>query len=274
MKRILIIGASGFVGNYLFSQLKSITKYIQFGTNHKSYNRNLISLDYTNSINFLSILSNINPDVIIWSAGIKDFNLLENDHALATNNNVKPIETIVEFINKANKKIHFIFISSDYVFNGEKGNYNDKQIPNPNTIYGKSKLIAEKIIQKKIKFYSIIRVGAVFAKGSKFFDWLINELKNSFFVDLYDDIFSPTPLETLFLAIQRCIEMNLYGIFHISGNKKISRYDLGIEIKSFLPNCKTLVRKVKKNPQKAIDRSLKRSSEFSDFKNLELKEIL
>ena len=68
--------------------------------------------------------------------------------------------------------------------------------------------------------------------------------------------------------------MNLYGIFHISGNKKISRYDLGMEIKSFLPNCKALVRKVKKNPQKAIDRSLIRSIEFNDFKNLELKELL
>ena len=68
--------------------------------------------------------------------------------------------------------------------------------------------------------------------------------------------------------------MSLNGIFHISGNKKISRYELGLEIKSLLSNCKTLVRKVKKNPQKAIDRSLKRSSEFNDFKNLEIKELL
>ncbi len=274
MKKILVIGASGFVGNYLFSQLKVNKKYITSGTRYKSLNKNLIAIDYKNLTNFSSILSRTNPDIIIWTAGIKDIKLLEENFSIAERNNIKPIEIIVEFQQKSIKKIQFIFISSDYVFNGDKGNYNEKDYANPDTNYGKSKLIAEKIIQEKSELYSIIRVGAILGKGSQFWDWLIYELTNSKVINLYDEIFSPTPIETLFLAVQRCIEMSLNGIFHISGDKKISRYELGLETKSLLSNCKTLVRKVKKNPQKAIDRSLKRSSEFNDFKNLEIKELL
>tara|TARA_B100001175_G_C19514272_1_gene646135 strand:- start:6194 stop:7018 length:825 start_codon:yes stop_codon:yes gene_type:complete len=274
VKKILVIGASGFVGNYLFSQLKVNKKYITSGTRYKSLNKNLIAIDYKNLTNFSSILSRTNPDIIIWTAGIKDIKLLEENFSIAERNNIKPIEIIVEFQQKSIKKIQFIFISSDYVFNGDKGNYNEKDYANPDTNYGKSKLIAEKIIQEKSELYSIIRVGAILGKGSQFWDWLIYELTNSKVINLYDEIFSPTPIETLFLAVQRCIEMSLNGIFHISGDKKISRYELGLETKSLLSNCKTLVRKVKKNPQKAIDRSLKRSSEFNDFKNLEIKELL
>lgn len=274
MKKILVIGASGFVGNYLFSQLKVNKKNITSGTSYKSLNKNLIAVDYKNSTNFLSILSSTNPDIIIWTAGIKNIKLLDENFSVAERNNIKPIEIIVEFQQKAIKKIHFIFISSDYVFNGDKGNYNENDYANPDTNYGKSKLIAEKIIQEKSELYSIIRVGAILGKGSQFWDWLIYELTNSKVINLYDEIFSPTPLETLFLAVERCIEMSLNGIFHISGNKKISRYELGLEIKRFLPNCETVIRKVKKNPFKVLNRSLNRSNEFNDLKKIKLKKLL
>lgn len=273
MKKILIIGASGFFGSYCLSRFIAYKEYNALGTRFKNSDKNLILLDYKKESEFILRLSEIKPEIIIWSAGIKDINLLETDFSIGINNNIKPIELIVDYIKKE-KNTHLIFLSSDYVFNGEKGNYSDNDIPMPNTNYGKSKLLAEDIIKENIKNFSIIRVGAIIGKGSQFWDWLIKEFKNSFNIDLFDDIFSPTPKETLFLAIKRCIDLHLNGVFHISGNKNLSRYELGIELKKIFEEKKIRINKIKKSTSFVINRSLNRSKEFEDFKNLDLRKLL
>lgn len=274
MKKILLIGASGFLGSYFYNRLKLSKDYFVCGTFFNTYNKNLVKLDYTDFSNFKLFLEKINPDIIIWSAGQKNVKLLEQDFSIAEKNNIKPIKTIINFQQTVNKDVQFIFISSDYVFNGYKGNYSDVEKPNPDTNYGKSKYIAEQLIKEKSKLYSIIRVGSILGRGSKFFDWLVEELNTKLSIDLYDEIISPTPLEMVYLALERCIEKNLIGIFHISGNINISKFQIGLELKESLSDCKTSIKEIKKNKFRIINRSLKRSKEFSDFKNLQLKNLL
>ncbi|OUU47551.1 MAG: hypothetical protein CBC28_06950 [Flavobacteriaceae bacterium TMED68] len=274
MKKILLIGASGFLGSYFYNRLKLSKDYFVCGTFFNNYNKNLVKLDYTDFSNFKLFLNKINPDIIVWSAGQKNVKLLEQDFSIAEKNNLKPIKTIINFQQTINKNVQFIFISSDYVFNGYKGNYSDIEQPKPDTNYGKSKYIAEQLIQEKSKLYSIIRVGSILGRGSKFFDWLVEGLNTKLSIDLYDEIVSPTPLEMVYLALERCIEKNLIGIFHISGNRNISKFQIGLELKESLSDCKTSIKEIKKNKSRIINRSLKRSKEFSDFKNLELKELL
>ncbi|PWH11093.1 hypothetical protein DEJ39_02025 [Bacteroidetes bacterium SCGC AAA795-G10] len=274
MKKILLIGASGFLGSYFYNRLKLSKDYFVCGTFFNTYNKNLVKLDYTDFSNFKLFLEKINPDIIIWSAGKKNVKLLEQDFSIAEKNNLKPIKTIINFQQTVNKDVQFIFISSDYVFNGYKGNYSDVEKPNPDTNYGKSKYIAEQLIKEKSKLYSIIRVGSILGRGSKFFDWLVEELNTKLSIDLYDEIISPTPLEMVYLALERCIEKNLIGIFHISGNINISKFQIGLELKESLSDCKTSIKEIKKNKFRIINRSLKRSKEFSDFKNLQLKNLL
>ena len=274
MKKILLIGASGFLGSYFYKRLQLSKEYFVCGTFFNAYNKNLVKLDYTDYSNFKSFLHKINPDTIIWSAGKKNVKLLEQDFSIAEKNNLNPIKTIINFQQTVNKKVKFIFISSDYVFNGYKGNYSDIEQPNPDTNYGKSKYLAEQLIQEKSKLYSIIRVGSILGRGSKFFDWLVEGLNTKLSIDLYDEIISPTPLEMVYLALERCIEKNLIGIFHISGNRNISKFQIGLELKESLSDCKTSIKKIKKNKSRIINRSLKRSKEFSDFKKIELKKLL
>jgi len=206
LKKILLIGASGFLGSYFYNRLKLSKDYFVCGTFFNTYNKNLVKLDYTDFSNFKLFLEKINPDIIIWSAGQKNVKLLEQDFSIAEKNNLKPIKTIINFQQTVNKDVQFIFISSDYVFNGYKGNYSDVEKPNPDTNYGKSKYIAEQLIKEKSKLYSIIRVGSILGRGSKFFDWLVEELNTKLSIDLYDEIISPTPLEMVYLALERCIE--------------------------------------------------------------------
>ena len=268
MKKILVLGASGFVGNYCFSELKKLSNFFVFGTYSSNKKDNLVHLDYTQSKDFIDILDTIKPDVIIWTAGLKNITMLESNHSLAELHNFLPIKSLVDYQNRTEHKIQFIFISSDYVFNGKKGEYTTDDQSNPNTIYGKSKVAAEHYIKTNSSFFTILRVGAVIGKGSPFWDWFTGQLKSDQKIELYDDIFSPTPINILFKAIKKSIEFKLKGLYHVSGGRGISRHDLGKLILNSL-NLKTTLIKTNSSNNYLINRSLVRSEEFNELDTLD-----
>ena len=269
MKKVLIIGGSGFIGSYFFEEFNKISTYSVEGTFFSNEKENLIHLDYSQSEIFIDKLIKINPDIIIWSAGIKNISRLETNESLSETHNILPIKSLVDYQKNTKKNIHFIFISSDYVFDGKDGDYSVYDKPNPNTTYGRSKLASEDYIKKSSPLYTILRVGAVVGNGSVFWDWLINELGSKKKVDLFDDIFSPTPLNTLFQALHTCINLKLKGIFHVSGGKSISRYEFGCLINRKLLKTDVSIVKIKRNTDYLINRALTCSKEFSKLYTLD-----
>ena len=269
MKKVLIIGGSGFIGSYFFEEFNKISTYSVEGTFFSNEKENLIHLDYTQSEIFIDKLIKINPDIIIWSAGIKNISRLETNESLSETHNILPIKSLVDYQKNTKKNIHFIFISSDYVFDGKDGDYSVYDKPNPNTTYGRSKLASEDYIKKSSPLYTIIRVGSVVGSGSVFWDWLINELGSKKKVDLFDDIFSPTPLNTLFQALHTCINLKLKGIFHVSGGKSISRYEFGCLINRKLLKTDVSIVKINRKTDFLINRALTCSKEFSELYTLD-----
>ncbi len=272
MKRILLIGASGFIGRYCYKKLKSnLTDFELIGTFCKNPSPELINLDYTNLNLFNQILNKVAPDIIIWTAGIKDLSITEHNNFSSEEHNELPISQILKYQNEINKLTHLIFVSSDYVFNGIKGNYRSTDSPCPNTYYGKSKYNTEKIIARNNKLYSIIRAGAVIGQGSKFFEWITDELKMNKSIELFDDIFSPTPINNIANAIIFSIANKLKGIYHISGGKGLSRYEFGMILKKYIPNSNSRLIKSKNinfSTGNQINRSLVRSNEFHKQESL------
>ena len=272
MKRILLIGASGFIGRYCYKKIKSnLGDHELTGTFFKNLFPELINLDYTNLYSLNQVLKTIRPDIIIWTAGIKDLSLTEQKNYSLKEQNEIPISEILTYQNRINKVTQLVFISSDYVFNGIKGNYETTDDPCPNTNYGKSKYNAEKIIINNNKLYSIIRAGAVIGRGSKFFEWIKDELKMNKSIELFDDIFSPTPINNIADAIIFSIKNKLKGIYHISGGKDLSRYEFGMILKKYVPNSNSKLIKLKNinfSLENQINRSLVRSKEFDEQESL------
>jgi len=272
LKKILIIGASGFVGAHLYKYLSSFKEYELIGTYYTQNKKGLIFLDYSDKISFLETLKNVKPDIVIWSAGEKNLDRTENDISFDIKENLEPIKTIVAWQKRVNiSNPHLLFLSSDYVFSGEKGNYTAKDIPDPQTKYGLSKYYSELEILRNSTNFCILRVGGIIGEGGKFFDWIYNEIKNHKSIELYLEYFSPTPIKTLCEGINLVIQQNLKGVFHISGNKRISKYIFGIQLKDCLGNSKSdLTEKIKSKNSNIEDRSLIRSKEFiriSDLKD-------
>jgi len=271
MKKILIIGASGYVGNKCYEEFKGKSNYKAIGTQFTSSRKDLKSLDYTKPLDFLNFLVESEPEVILWCGGLKKLSLTEKDYQLSLNQNFHPIKTIIKY-QKEFKNCNLIFLSSDYVFDGAKGNYNSTDIPNPSTNYGKAKVLAENYIVKNSTNYSIIRAGAIIGSGSVFFEWIIKGLMKNENLELYDNYFTPTPISNLLEAVKFLIKHPKNSIFHISGKQKLNRFDFGLIIKKHISQSNSRLIKIDHtldnlNMQK--DLSLNISKEFSYFESLD-----
>ncbi|TLD42260.1 MAG: dTDP-4-dehydrorhamnose reductase [Candidatus Jettenia ecosi] len=242
MKTICIIGASGFIGSYLFNFLDIQLKenFTIKGTffSHKK-NPHYEFLDITNESCIEHYLLINLPSFIILLAGTKDVKRCEEDFNYANALNTKPVENIIKIVtvNKLNTKV--IFFSSDYVFDGERGYYKDIDNPKPNTNYGETKVLAEQLLMQSNIDFKIVRPSAVMGRGGIFFDWFLESIKNQKEVKLFNNtFFTPTPIRFLNEMILRLVwdyDKIHNKVIHIVGEKRLSRYDLALLLSSFIP---------------------------------------
>jgi len=234
--KISIIGASGFIGYRLYKYLVRFDNFEVKGTyNLNKKNLYLEKVDITNNKSLQDYLLRETPDFILWPAGCKDIKKCEDDYNFSYGVNTKPIEDLVSIIYQSKISTKVLFFSTNYVFEGTYGNYKDNDDrKNPKTIYGKTKLLAENILENSALDYKIIRTAAVMGRGGTFFDWLLKAINEGKEIKLYSNIyFTPTPIDFLNENIKNII--NNYDkieskIIHIVSEKHLSRYEFGIKL--------------------------------------------
>jgi len=184
------------------------------------------------------------PDVIIHMAALGDVDLCEKDKELAWRTTVKPSMEIASITSKIGSFI--IYLSTDYVFNGEKGNYGEYDIPNPVNYYGLTKLIGEIAFITSCPRYAIIRASSIYGFGPgrmNFAKYLVERLSRGEAVKaLIDQYTSPTQVTLLGRAIVEIAEEEVEGIFHIAG-ERMSRYEFAVKVADALSLNKSLIMK-------------------------------
>ena len=227
--KVLITGSAGFIGGYMSSSLDRY--YDVMPTDSRVSNQKLSNfrfLDILETEQIKEVLSYFNPDAILHLAGVKDLNFCETKRDDTYNINVIGTKNLVDAC--CASKCKMIFLSTDYVFDGEKGMYTEEDLVNPKTYYGVTKLDAENLIRDRMKNYVIIRTGGVFGSYnsiiSPLFSWLIENLKAGKTVDAYTDIYNtPTSLKLLGDAMRNIIKIENTGLFHVAGHERINRFD-------------------------------------------------
>ena len=214
MKKILITGSGGQLGIRLVSLLKNKYKIIGLTKN---------DLDITSKDSVKNIIQRHNPDTIINCAAMTDVDGCEENPEIAENINGLSIKNILK-----NFKGHFIHISTDYVFDGENGPYREEDKKNPINIYGKTKMLGEKIVIKYSNNWTILRSNVLFDLGSKasFVSWVVNSLSND--KDIYvvnDQINNPISINDFTIVIEKIISNNIKGLFHVGSDTFCSRYE-------------------------------------------------
>jgi len=269
-KKIIITGASGYIGSNLKKYFQSKKfEVFSFDLNGPK-EKNSFQVDITDEKGVLASIKKIQPDIIIHTAGISNLAGCEKDKKMAQDINVAGTSNIIKNINKTDPGIKMIFFSSDYVFDGTKGNYKEKDKKLPKTYYGKTKLASEREIAKNLKNYIILRTANVYGRGGNFFNFILDNLKNNNPVEVFDDVFyTPTYIDYLLDSLGALIERDWNGIIHIVGKEKTSRYKFALKMAEVLGRDKKLISPVHqpKNGLIAKDSSLDSSYSRSVLPN-------
>ncbi len=235
--KIAIVGASGLVGSSLMEDISpGIGKGCQvIGTYHQHAFGGGVHLNITDREEIRKFIASYLPDVLIWLAGSKELALLEKKPELSRALNEQPIADLAEILRTGHFATKVIYVSSDYVFDGNRGGYTVGDIRAPDTIYGRSKVYAEDLLAASGIDCVSLRTSAIMNAKGGFFGWLLGQIKGGRDINLYaNTIFSPTSSISFNRAIVRIIQEALWGgVLHFAGIG-MSRYHFGRKIAGLL----------------------------------------
>jgi dTDP-4-dehydrorhamnose reductase len=224
-ERILITGSTGMLGKDIYTLLKS-EGYDVFGISRNMGQFSDYLIDLTNEKQLLNFLDMSKPQIIIHCAANTDVNDCELNKENAFLLNVKSTEILSSFSND----VRFIYVSTDSVFDGQKGNFKEVDQTNPLNYYAYTKLEAEKAVINNNKNSVILRTniyGYHINRGKSLFEWAFNNLKHNQIINGFQDVyFNPLYTKQLSKVIKALVDnKKINGIFHVGCKEKISKYD-------------------------------------------------
>lgn len=227
MKRVIITGGKGLVGEYL--------KNFFDRRNYEIFSFGKEEMDVRNREKIYEIFKEIKPDIVIHLAALTDVDFCEINPEIAYAINSEGTKNISEISADFNSFV--IYLSTDFVFDGKKETpYKENDTPNPINIYGKSKLKGEEFVKKNSEKYLIIRTSRIFGKNGKNFGsklpQIMKEKKELFLTS--DIVNCPTYAFDLADSIIKLIEKEIYGIINVCNSGWCSWYEFGLKMKEFL----------------------------------------
>jgi len=262
--RILITGANGFLGHYLIPLAMEANHQIMAtgrGESRLPFSSSslfeYLSMDFTNEKEVEEVFIKVKPDIVIHCGAMSKPDECELNREKAFKVNVTGTGTLLKYAKKS--KSHFIFLSTDFVFDGEKGMYEENYPTNPVNYYGSTKAMAEELIKEYTFPWSIVRTILVYGKPISGKDNLLTLVKRKIekkeiFRVFDDQERTPTYVEDLAKAILAIAEKKAEGVFHISGKDKLTPYQMALKTAEYLKLDTTYLTKAKKGdfPEPAI----------------------
>jgi dTDP-4-dehydrorhamnose reductase len=223
--KTLIVGV-GFFGQKLFSVLEANNVEVEGSIEKPTPGFRLLDIIDKQSVE--NVFLDVSPKIVVLTAALSNVDYCELHKDEAFKLNVEGTRNIVAACEKISAKL--VFISTDYVFDGKKGNYSETDNPSPIQYYGATKLLGEEEVLK-LKDSLILRVSSLYGYNSKldrpcFPLFVINQLKQGKEVNAATQITCPTLIDDVAVALLQLLQMNASGIFHVVGADALSRFDV------------------------------------------------
>ena len=231
--KLLVTGASGLLGHKVAQlALERGHEVFSIYKEHPTNLGNPIKLDLINQSKISKVITKLKPDAIIHPAAYTDVDGCETNQDLAWKINAEATKHIA--IASANINSHLTYVSTDYVFDGEKGLYTEEDKTNPISHYGYTKLKGEEFIKEHATEWCIARPSAIYGwldYKQNFATWLINNLNQKKEVKiLKDQYISPTLNTNLAEMLLEIAERNMTGTLHTAGATRVSRHEFALKL--------------------------------------------
>ncbi|MDZ7344188.1 MAG: dTDP-4-dehydrorhamnose reductase [candidate division KSB1 bacterium] len=272
-RKVLIAGANGLLGQRLVRVFQDDYDVLGIGRRAQpklpAGNFQYRQGDITHRQQLRDLVLEFVPNIIINAAGFTDVDGSETERELCWRVNVTGVENLIYTAQKVQARlIHF---STDYVFDGKAGPYNEAARPNIDGagFYARSKLAGENALRHSDIHYAIVRTMVLYGTGydlrPNFVSWLICQLLLGKTVRIVDDQFgNPTLASELASAVRALAECGGQGIYHISGSEVIDRYHFALKIAEVFDLDPRLIRPVKTSElQQAAPRPLRSGFDIS-----------
>lgn len=252
--KILITGANGLLGQKLVGLLAPMPSITVIATARgesrlmSAYGSfQYESMDITNRADVLEIVSRQKPDVIINTAAMTNVDECEKEKGACMQLNVEAVKYLVEAAERTDAFL--LHLSTDFIFSGEEGPYDEEGIPAPVNFYGESKLLAEQVvIESKIK-WAIARTVLVYGivqdmSRSNIILWVKGNLEAKKAIQVVDDQWrTPTLAEDLAMGCYLIAKQKAEGIYNISGEDMLTPYEMAMKTANFFGLDKSLITK-------------------------------
>jgi len=254
--KTIIIGASGLVGSntlihFLDEGVEAIGTHFSFETNHTEY---FDTLTLSNPDNFS--IEQFNPNVIIHCGALTHVDYCEENEE---ESRLKTVQSTANLIKVAYQlKAKFVYISTDYVFDGLSGPYQEQDEVNPINVYGEHKLEAEKLVKQSGLPYLIVRVAKVFGheeREKNFIARLAKTIETTGTIkwNAFTDQFT-TAINAMDIAkaLHLLLKANKEGVYHLGYGEYMNAYDMTMKVVNHYKDVTAVIGKITKADFKQI----------------------
>jgi len=241
--KILITGSNGLLGQKLvklitdegIDQLVATARGENRLPNSDEYG--FISLDITNKEEIDLVMQTQRPDIVIHTAAMTNVDQCELEKEACWQLNVDAVEYLIAACEQIDAFL--VHLSTDFIFDGEAGPYDEKAVANPISYYGESKLAAEQLLEASSIDWAIARTVLVYGiahdmSRSNIILWVKKSLEEGKAIKVVDDqLRSPTLAEDLAMGCYLIAQKRAKGIFNISGKDLLTPYDMAIKTAAY-----------------------------------------
>nr|WP_295869374.1 SDR family oxidoreductase [uncultured Chitinophaga sp.] len=252
--KVLITGSNGLLGQHLIPVFVQNKTYDVIATGRGAnrspqrdhYIYEAVNLRDAGSVQ--QLVQKHQPDLIIHSGAMSQVDDCEKNKDACWDTNVGATRYLVNAAEKINAS--FIFLSTDFVFDGLNGPYDEEAPVNPINYYGTSKAAAERLVRNSKLSWAIVRTVLVYGVSndphrSNMITWVKNNLQQGKKIKVVDDQWrTPTLCQDLATGCLLLAEKKATGMFNISGSEVLTPYDMALKTAEYFQLDTSLIEKI------------------------------
>ncbi|NQV09513.1 NAD(P)-dependent oxidoreductase [Candidatus Woesearchaeota archaeon] len=247
VKRVLICGVSGQLGSAVHALYSKDHSFEVFSLDKSEIKlENFFQGDITNKESLKLIFDEIKPEIVINTAALVHADLCETERELAKSINYTGNKNLLELSKEYDAQ--FVFMSSYYVFDGTKKDYDENSPTTPLNYYGETKVMSEEETLKYPKSI-VIRASKIFSVGYDKRNFIarahISLMNNQEVVAVDDQYNNPVHADFMADAIKTLVSMNKSGIYNVGGEDYVNNYEFAKRFSEYFGFDTSLVKAVK-----------------------------